>query len=316
MISRTTNERLQEIVNAYVKHGEYKAAQLLGIKISSLERTLREARTRGIIHSEEKIAPKRPNVLLFDIETSPIMFWGWKCGEQYIGPDQILTDWYVYSWSVKWLMEADVYSDVITGEESLLNDDKRIVENIWKYLDSADIIIAHNAWGFDVRKLNTRFIYYDMPPPSPYLVIDTLKVMRRQALFSSNKQDFLCKTLGLSRKIEHEGYSLWLKCWHGEEESLAKMLEYNKGDIMGLEELYLRIRPYIKSHPNMNLFVEGDGDACPNCGSKMIRWMDKFYATAVNKYSCFRCDECGSIGRAKTTAIDKDHKIGVNSVAR
>jgi len=310
-----TDERLQEVVNAYVEHGEYKTSQILNIKQSTIERFLREARVRGVIPTEEDSVPKRPNVLVLDIETSLMSFFAWCPGKQYLGPSQIITDWHTLSWSVKWLLEPDIYSDVITPEEALAHEDKRIIESIWQFLDKADIVIIHNA-RFDVRKLNARFMYYQIPPPSPYKVIDTLLVMRKEALFSSNKQDELAKKFNIRRKVEHEGYDLWVKCYYGDPQALLTMEEYNKGDVMGLEELYLTIRPYIKSHPNMNLFVEGDGNACPNCGNKKVTWMDRFYYTSVNKYSCFRCDECGAIGRARATAIGPDDRVKVTPIAR
>jgi len=152
---------------------------------------------------------------------------------------------------------------------------------------------------------------------TPYKTVDTLSTMRDVAMFSSNKQNELCKKMGLSQKMEHEGYDLWKKCFRGDPPSLNKMEAYNKQDIMGAEELYVRIRPWVKSHPNMGLFVEGDGYTCPNCGESNLRWMDKFYVTSVNKYSCFRCDNCNAVGRSRHTAMDKDDKRGLlQGVAR
>lgn len=317
MSMSVTDERLRRIVNVSAKNDQYNASQILKITPASLERFLREAKVRGITApGEEEETPKQtPNVLVLDIETSLMSTFVWSPGKQYVGPDQIITDWYTHGWAVKWLFESEVYSDIQTPEESLARDDERIIKSIWEFLDHADILIIHNA-RFDVRKLNARFIYYNMPPPSPYKVIDTLLIMRQQALFSSNKQDELCKKLGLTRKVEHEGYNLWVKCFYGDPEALLHMQEYNRGDIMGLEELYVRIRAYIKSHPNMNLFVEGDGTNCPNCGSHKVNWMDKFYYTTVNKYSCFRCDACGAIGRSPASALDKTTKPKVQSIAR
>jgi len=312
---RVSDERLQEAVNAYIEHGEYKASQILGMKPSSLERLLREARVRGISSTDEEDTPHRPNVLILDIETSLMSVFVWTPGKQYIGPNQIIEDWHTLSWGVKWLFEPEMYSDVITPEEAAAREDKRIIESIWQFLDKADIVIIHNA-RFDVRKLNARFMYYRIPPPSPYKIIDTLLVMRKEALFSSNKQDELAKKLGFSRKVEHEGYDLWVKCFYADPQALLKMEEYNRGDVLSLEELYVIIRPYIRSHPNMNLFVEGDGNSCPNCGNDKISWMDKFYYTSVNKYSCFRCDNCGAIGRSRDTAIHPDNRIKITSVAR
>jgi len=277
---------------------------------------LREAREKNIIPSADNPVKKRPNVLVIDIETSLMSFHAWRCGKQYLGPDQIIEDWHMLSWAAKWLMEPDVFSDVLTTKEAKAHDDERISKSIWEFIDKADIVIAHNARGFDIPKLNTRFIVHGMKPPSPYKVIDTLLVFRYQAKFSSNKQDELCKKLGLARKVEHEGYSLWIKCFHGDEPSLRKMLEYNEGDIMGLEEMYVYIRPWIKSHPNMNLFIDGGGDCCPNCGSAEVKWLDKMYSTSVNQYSCYRCNGCGAVGRSRVGALAKKDKVSITSIAQ
>ncbi len=187
---------------------------------------------------------------------------------------------------------------------------------MWEYLDHADIIIAHNGKRFDERKLNSRFMSYGLHPPSPYQVIDTLLQSRKIAMHSSNKQDELAKKFGLTRKVEHEGYNLWIRCFRADPEALLIMEEYNRGDVVGLEELYVVIRPWIKSHPNLNLYVEGDGYNCPNCGGEKLTWMDKFYYTTVNKYSTFRCGDCGAIGRSQSSALTKEEKPKVSSVAR
>ena len=39
-----------------------------------------------------------------------------------------------------------------------------------------------------------------MIPPMPYKTIDTLKVARKEFAFSSNKQDYITKFLGLEEK--------------------------------------------------------------------------------------------------------------------
>lgn len=313
---RISDERLTKVLNYYIKHGTIKTCAEFELPAETISRYMREARVRGLTDEDEP--KKRIHVLIFDIETSLMKFWAWSCGKQYLGPDQIDTDWYVYSWAAKWLYEPDVFSDIITSKESIANDDRRVIEEVWKYLDAADIVVAHNALGFDVRKLNARFIYYDMPPPAPFKIIDTLQVFRSQALFSSNKQDFLNEKLSLRRKLQHEGYDLWKKCFNGEQEALDHMLKYNEADVFGLEDLYMRVRPWIKSHPNMNLFVDGDGDGCPNCGSKDIEWIDRLYSTSVNQYSCFRCGECGAVGRARESIRNKDkkNKVKLTSIAR
>lgn len=311
-----TNEYLQRVVEVSSKHDQFKASQILKSKPSSIERMLREAKLRGLTPAGPGETKKTsvPNILVLDIETSLMTFDAWSPGKQYVRPDQILTDWYTHSWAVKWLFDPEVYSDVQTPQEAVDGDDERIIRAIWEFLDHADIVIIHNA-RFDKRKLTSKFIEYRLPPPSPYKIIDTLLVMRKEALFSSNKQDELAKKLGFSRKVEHEGRELWRKCFNGDPQSLLKMEEYNKGDIMSLEDLYVIIRPYIKSHPNMALYVESDGYVCPNCGSENVSYMDKTYNTNVNKFSAFRC-ECGAVGRSRVSELTKEQKPKLVSVAK
>ena len=47
-----------------------------------------------------------PRVLLFDIETAPILGYVWSLWEQNVGLNQIHSDWYVLSWAAKWLGDS------------------------------------------------------------------------------------------------------------------------------------------------------------------------------------------------------------------
>ena len=247
-----------------------------------------------------------PKILMFDIETTPMPVWVWSFGKQYVPHTNIVKDaegtqrfWYVLSWAAKWLYDDNTMSDVLTPEEAVGRDDKRIIESIWKLLDEADIVVAHNGDRFDIRKLNARFILNGMNPPSPYKSIDTLKIARKEFAFSSNKQDFLTKSFGVSEKLKTE-FQLWIDCMDGNKERLAEMLKYNKRDVIGLEQVYLRLRPYIKNHPNLGILM--DDNVCPSCGSKHLKVSDATYFTSSNEFPVYRCGGCHSpFIRSKTS---------------
>jgi len=322
-----TDERLQRLVDAYSALGDEIAVSLQqGIKPTSVDRMLRAARERGIYASKdtgEGELKKNPNILLLDIETSLMQFFGWAPGKQWVGPDQIVQDWHMLGWAAKWLFEVDMYSDILLPEEAKRHDDKRITESLWEFVDKADIIIAHNALGFDIPKIMNRIITHALPPPTPYQVIDTLKNARSTAIFSSNKQDELCKRFGLRRKVEHEGYNLWIKCFYGDEQALTTMHEYNRGDVLGLEDLYVYMRPYYRSHPNIALYMDNEHDSCYKCGSENIKWQydekgdPRCYYTNVNKYHIYRCNDCNSIGRSRYSLLNKEqNKVITSPIAR
>lgn len=249
----------------------------------------------------------KPNILILDIETSPMEAYVWSLWKNNVGKGQLISDWYCLTWAAKWLFEPEVYSSRLNVEESLAKDDKRIMEELWQFVDASDIIIAHNAIKFDVPKMNTRFLLHGMNPPTPYQIIDTLKVAKKEFRHSSNRLDFINESLGIGRKLDTD-FSLWAGCRNGDENSLVKMEEYNKQDVLILEEHYLRIRPWIKSHPNIGVYTDTDSSICPNCGSENIHWENKFYNTTSNKFSIFRCKDCGSIGRSRITSMSKKER--------
>ena len=250
--------------------------------------------------------PKRlPKVLLFDIETSPLQAFifqksVWKAN---VGSDQVISEWFMLCYSAKWLFDDKVISERLTGKEARDENDGRIVKGLWKLLDEADIVIAHNGDSFDVPNMNTRFIVHGLPPTSPYQTIDTMLVARKQFGFTHNSLNGLAKIFGFAPKLETD-FDLWKRCVAGDDEALAYMQKYNMGDVEILEEVYMKLRPWIRSHPNLGLYVETDGAICPNCGSEDIEWTDKFYYTQTGKYATFRC-KCGSFGRSRFTALSK-----------
>lgn len=250
--------------------------------------------------------PKRlPKVLLFDIETSPLQAFifqksVWKAN---VGSDQVISEWFMLCYSAKWLFDDKVISERLTGKEARDENDGRIVKGLWKLLDEADIVIAHNGDSFDVPNMNTRFIVHGLPPTSPYQTIDTMLVARKQFGFTHNSLNGLAKIFGFAPKLETD-FDLWKRCVAGDDEALAYMQKYNMGDVEILEEVYMKLRPWIRSHPNLGLYVETDGAICPNCGSEDIEWTDKFYYTQAGKYATFRC-KCGSFGRSRFTALSK-----------
>lgn len=142
-------------------------------------------------------------VLILDIETAPISAYVWGIWNQNVGTHQIKSDWFCLTWAAKWLFEDKVYSAKLKPEEVKEQNDKRIIEGIWKLLNEADIVIAHNAVKFDIPRLNSRFIINDLHPPLPYQIIDTLTHIRRQFGFTSNKLDYVNKLLNLERKKRH-----------------------------------------------------------------------------------------------------------------
>jgi len=138
---------------------------------------------------------------------------------------------------------------------------------------------------------------------------------RKEFDFSSHKLDYQQHQLNVRGKIPTE-FQLWKDCKKGDKEALGLMDTYCRQDVLSLEDFYFEIRPWIKSHPNMGIFVDTDNPVCPTCGSTKLDWGGS-YNTMVSQFTAFRCKDCKAIGRCRQTSIPKSKRKHLTaSVAR
>ena len=267
--------------------------------------------TREEIYKAKELARSKnkinnfPKILVFDIETSPLKAYVWSRWKQNIYLDQTISEWFMISYACKWLFSTETMSQRLTSDEIKNEDDSRITKGLWKLIDEADIVIAHNGLAFDEKKLNVRFLLNGLPPTTPYQSVDTKLIATKQFGFSSNKLDALAGYFGIEHKLDTD-FELWSKCMEGDETALEYMETYNRKDVEILEEVYLKMRPWIKQHPNIGLYLDLEVPVCTNCGSLHLEELkDKYYYTQTGKYPLHRCG-CGTVVRGRKTVQDKE----------
>jgi len=254
---------------------------------------------------------KNPRLLYFDIETAPVVTYTWGAYKRFINPDDIIEDWFIMGWAAKWVCSSSMFSYVVNTKEVKKCDDSRILKPLWDLFNQADIIVGHNSDKFDIKRMNWRWAMHDYKPPKPYRTVDTLKAAKSVWGATSNKLDYLTKNLGLNGKLETQK-GLFKKCKEGNAEALRELRKYNEIDVLEGESLYLKVRPWMKNHPNMGLYYETDTARCKNCGSTdlIIDEMETV-KTGVNSYFCWTCVPCGANGRTPEAAIDKDKRAAL-----
>lgn len=253
-----------------------------------------------------------PRILILDIETSPMQAYVWKRWKENISLDQTISEWFMICWSAKWLGETDTFGDCCIPDEIQEEDDMRICYSLWNVLNEAEIVIAHNGSHFDIPMINSRFAIHGFLPPSPYKQIDTLDVAKRSFKFSSNKLDALAGYFNIEHK-DPTDFKLWKACMEGSKKALDYMFSYNKKDVEILEKVYLKIRPWIKNHPNLATISMDDGLTCPICGGHdVIPIPGKFAGTSVGQYQAYRCRDCFAVVRGREKINDKVQLTTVN----
>ena len=235
-------------------------------------------------------------ILLLDIETSPNTAHVWGLFKQNVSINQIMESSYVMCWAAKWYGDDTVYFDSIMKSKH-----KSMIAKIHKLIDEADAVLHYNGSKFDIPTLNKEFLLHDLTPPAPYKQIDLLRVSKNQFRFPSNKLDYVAQQLGLGKKTSHTGHELWIQCMAKDKEAWALMEEYNKNDVILLEKVYDKFKPWIRNHPNHGVY-EG-GVCCPKCSG--INYQRRGWAYTISyKYPRYQCTDCG--GWFKGSLMDMD----------
>ena len=264
-------------------------------------------------HIQPRIAPTvNARVVTLDIERIPGRarvkhrgltiegeFWdlsGWKhtIGRR-IHADDVL-EWprtICAAW--KWYDQADVEF----AAEWEVGGYDGFMRAVWDVFNDADLIIGHNADRFDARHLTGGWAEMGLPAPSPYKVVDTLKIARGTFAYESNTLDALNRRLGIDAKTDKYDARIARAAVNGDKEAQETLSAYNRGDIIASEALFDRLRPFARGIPHLGMWTD-DALACPSCGHTMTATGKTVHAN-VQRYEHLACPNCGSHARGTAT---------------
>lgn len=253
-------------------------------------------------------------ILILDIETAPNLAYVWRFYQENVGPQQVLEHCSLLSFAAKWYKQPnkEMYYHSVQN-----NSEQSVLGLLNKLLDVADATVTHNGVRFDMPKIRGRSLVHGLKPPSPVKEIDTYLIVRKEFGFDGNSLEYVAKVLKLKhQKLKHKhfpGFELWLECLKGNPKAWAELKRYNIHDVKVLEELYERVLPYARNHPNVNVYEEEDRLACPKCGSEHNQMRGPAH-TVVGTYQRYQCQDCGGWHRGRKM-IRRKKNLTVNVVS-
>lgn len=231
--------------------------------------------------------------LFYDIETSVCEGVFFRPGyNQTINPQQVLKHAKIICISYKWEGEEEVHN-LDWGKKQC---DKQLLKKFIKLLDRSDEIVAHNGDRFDIKWIRARALFHGLTMKPKYNSLDTYKLCKKYLALPSYKLAEVAKYYGLTPKIDAGGLQTWIDVVVNKSpKALDHMKYYCDGDIITLEEVFNKIRPYVAPSLNYSVLHGGEKFFCPECSS-IGKW-NKTYTTAagtIQHYMKCRDKQCGT----------------------
>lgn len=247
-----------------------------------------------------KIAPK---ILFFDTEIAKSIYAKFppKGRPEFDSYHNIIKDWWLICAAWKWNHSDKVEIVSVLSDPKRFKknptDDFHVVKTLYDEISKADALVGHNMEGFDWKKFYARVLYYDLPPLDKPKIIDTLRLAKSVAEFTSNSLDYITKYLKLPQKAHNRGNAMWNDVVkYIIEGNMAAAMEvirevevYCPPDVTACEALYYKLLPHVNNRylVNMNVYSEGK-ICCPKCGSTaLIKRGPK--PSGVHSYQCKDC---------------------------
>jgi DNA polymerase elongation subunit (family B)/predicted RNA-binding Zn-ribbon protein involved in translation (DUF1610 family) len=226
----------------------------------------------------------KPRILVIDIETAPASGYIWKLFDVNISLSQLIDTSKVICFAAKWVGDKKVIFH--SNQE---DTHKKMIKKAWDLFNEADAVVGYNSKNFDCKILNKEFILSGYPPPSPYKHIDLLQTMKNKFKFMSNKLDHVSQELGIGKKTSHQGFDLWTACMNNDTKAWKLMKKYNINDVKLTEELYDKVKGWLKTTFNFN--EHSESMVCPNCGSHNVT-KNGTYKSPTRAYQKYVCNDC------------------------
>lgn len=248
---------------------------------------------------------RKPKILSFDLEVSPALGWfyppTWETGIIKVEDRQRLM-----SFAYQWVGEEKIKS-LCLYDMPFYNldkaDDKALVEELHFVMSQADILLGQNSDNFDVKMANYFFIRNGLEPIPPTRSIDTKKIAKRYFRFANNKLDNLGEELGVGGKTKITQGDIWYDCFIlGDKESWRLMNEYCENDVRITTAIYLKMRGFMRNHPNLARLT-GDFDSCPTCGGFNYR-VRSYRTSNLQRYHQYSCNECGTYFNDRKAVVE------------
>lgn len=294
----------------YIKEGHkrlYKTLSDRGYQLSlkDCKEALKEARLENKIITSSTYIPK---ILIYDIETSQLEANVWWSGKQYVGTRNLRNETRIITVAYKWLGDNIVHTLKWNKKQS----DKKLMEKFLKVYNSADMVIGFNNDNFDNRLVNARALKYNLDVNTYIKSFDIMKQAKRLFRLPGYSMNYIAKYIGVQTKLQHSGIAMWDEIQYGNKKRAKKamkmMVDYNIQDIIVTEDVFLRMRKYMKSPLHVGILMDKGKISCPLTGSIDVKLHKTTVTAAGTIQRIYKCKDNNHLFKVSNSVYLKSVK--------
>lgn len=209
----------------------------------------------------------------------------------------------------KWYGEKKVHVPTILQHQKRgMLDDKHLVAEFARVFAECDYHVAHYGSRFDLPMINTKLAKYELNPLPPKPMVDTWRVARRELRMHSNRLQALAQYLDVAHQKTPISFDDWLNAAHGNKKAMREVVDHCEKDVLVLEEVFAKLRPWVREEPSAALFANiGDMD-CTSCGSSHVT-RKGFKVSRTRRYQQWQCQTCGKWMRSVASEKGTQQKL-------
>lgn len=235
---------------------------------------------------------KQPKILIYDIETSKTPFELWWSGKQFVNGNSALDDSKIITISYKWLGSDKV--EYVKWDKN--RSDKKLIIEFLKVYNEADMVIGINNNRFDNKFINSRAAKYGLDVNLHVKSLDVQKECKRLFRLPSYSMKYLGRYFEIPvQKMKVHLEDIWEDLIYGTKKESKKamklLIKYNMQDILTTEQLYLRLKKYLKHPIHFGVFKGGAKSTCPICGSSNVELVKTTFTAAGTVQRIMKCKE-------------------------
>ena len=205
----------------------------------------------------------------------------------------------------KWYGHPRVYIPTILdhqkpGESTDMLDDHGLVKAFAAVFNSADYHVTWYGNKFDLPFIRTKLLKYGEPPLRPIPSVDLWWTAAKKFKLHNNRLASWQEYLETDHNKTPIHFGDWRRAAFGNRAALERVKLHCKMDVLSLEEVFTKFRPWLRNEPTRSWYTGDHGLACQSCGSHNLR-RQGFKLTKVGRFQQWQCQDCGKWMRSRVS---------------